>query len=197
MFEEFRRHFIEDPTSARLAEVHIQTSDPITKFFFDSLGGRSFNGGLYRTVHWAEMDLWVERLQFAFPTFTPPTVCFGFDWLGRVFALDPSRQEDGRDAVAMFDLGSGEAFEIPANLITFHDSEIIKSIEPLLAINLYEEWCGSGGVGPVYDKCIGLRVPLFLGGDEEVGNLEACDLDVYWSIFGQALRQVGPIEDEE
>ena len=197
MFEEFRRHFIEDANGAQLGQIPIQASDPTTKHFFDSLGGRSFNGGLYRTVHPAEMNLWVERLQFAYPTFTPPAVCFGYDWLGRVFTLDSSRQEDGRDAVAMFDLGSGEAFEIPANLITFHDSEIIRSIEPLLAINLYEAWHASGGAAPAYDKCIGLRVPLFLGGDEEVGNLEACDLDVYWSIFGQALRQVGPIEDEE
>ena len=64
-------------------------------------------------------------------------------------------------------------------------------------MNLYETWRAAGGAAPTYDKCIGLRVPLFLGGDEEVGNLEACDLDVYWTIFGQALRQVGPLEDEE
>jgi hypothetical protein len=197
MFENFRHNFIEDSEGSPRAAMSFRTSDPILKYFFGVLGGKSFNGGLYRTVHVADMRLWVERIHFAFPTFSPPAVCFGYDWMGRAFALESGRSEDGLPGVLMFDVGGGDAFEIPANLITFHDSEIIKSAEPALAINLYETWRAPGGAAPAYDKCIGLRVPLFLGGEEDVGNLEAGDLDVYWTIFGQALRQVGPGEEEE
>lgn len=194
MFEVFRRNFVEDSGGLPREDVSIRTSDPILKYFLGVLGGKSFNGGLYRTVHLADMGLWVERIQFAYPAFSPPAICFGYDWMGRAFALDPDRSEDGLPGVQMFDIGSGGVFEVPANLITFHDSEIIKSAEPALAIDLYQAWRASGGAAPAYDKCIGFRVPFFLGGDEEVGNLEACDLDVYWSIFGQVLRQVGPVE---
>jgi hypothetical protein len=197
MFEEFRRNFIEDAQGWQSGGPSARILDPDLKYFFDVLGGKSFNGGLYRTVHPADLRFWHERLQLAFPGYERKTVCFGYDWLGRAFGVAWEREEEGRPDVLMFDIGSGEVFEIPANLITFHDSEIIKSTEPALAVSLYEAWRASGGAAPDYDKCIGHRVPLFLGGEEAVGNLEACDLDVYWSIFGQVLQQVGPAEEEE
>jgi hypothetical protein len=197
MFEEFRRNFIEDAQGWQEGGVPARILDPELKYFFDVLGGKSFNGGLYRTVHPADLRFWHERIQLAFPGYERQVVCFGYDWLGRAFGVGWEKGEDGRPNVLMFDIGGGEVFDIPANLITFHDSEITKSIEPALAISLYEAWRSSGGAAPAYDQCIGLRVPLFLGGDEEVSNLEACDLDVYWSIFGQVLQQVGPPEDEE
>lgn len=197
MFEVFRQNFIEDQQGWQGGGAPARILDPGLKYFFDTLGGKSFNGGLYRTVHPADLHFWRERLQLAFAGYERQVVCFGYDWLGRVFGVAWEREEEGRPDVLMFDLASGDVFEIPANLITFHDSEIIKSAEPALAVSLYEKWRASGGAAPAYDKCIGLRVPLFLGGEEEVDNLEACDLDVYWSIFGQVLRQVGPAEEEK
>lgn len=97
----------------------------------------------------------------------------------------------------MFDLGGGDAFSIPANIISFHDSEIIKSPDAALDASFYQSWRAAGGAPPAYDQCIGYRVPLFLGGEDGISNLEASDLDVYWSIFGQVLRQVGLGEEEE
>ena len=38
------------------------------------------------------------------------------------------------------------------------------------------------------DECVGYRVPLFLGGQDVVDNLEVSDLGVYWSLCAQ-LRQ--------
>ena len=34
-------------------------------------------------------------------------------------------------------------------------------------------------------ECVGYRVPLFLGGTDDVSNLERSDLAVYWSLCGQ------------
>jgi len=36
---------------------------------------------------------------------------------------------------------------------------------------------------------MGYRKPLFLGGSDEVENLEVSDLDVYWHIMGQIIRK--------
>lgn len=197
MFERFLHNFIEDPQGWQGGGVPARISNPDLKAFFDTLGGKSFNGGLYRIIHPADLRFWRERIQLAFPGYERQALCFGYDWLGRAFAIDGGRTEDGRPGVMMFDIGGGDVFEIPGNLITFHDSEIIKSAEAALATSLYKEWRASGGTAPAYDRCIGHRVPLFLGGEEDVSNLEDCDLDVYWSIFGQVLQQVGPAEDEE
>lgn len=38
---------------------------------------------------------------------------------------------------------------------------------------------------PPFDQCAGYRVPLFLGGDDAVANLEQSDIGVYWSLMGQ------------
>ena len=57
-----------------------------------------------------------------------------------------------------------------------------------LASDLFSQWLESGGVAPQHDPCIGYKVPLFLHGSDTVDNLEVTDMDVYWSICGQALH---------
>jgi hypothetical protein len=56
-----------------------------------------------------------------------------------------------------------------------------------LATEFFEAWSAANAVsmplGP--DQCVGYKVPLFLGGQDVVENLELTDLDVYWSISGQ------------
>jgi hypothetical protein len=36
-----------------------------------------------------------------------------------------------------------------------------------------------------FNECVGYRTPLFLGGSDDVANLEISDIDVYWTIMGQ------------
>lgn len=46
------------------------------------------------------------------------------------------------------------------------------------------------GCGPVPlppDKCVGLKVPLFLGGTASVDNMEITDMELYWSLRAQLL----------
>lgn len=159
--------------------------DPELRYFFETLGGRSFNGGLYRTVHPADLRLWNGRIRLAFPDYAAGIICFGYDWLGTAFALKPARLEEGRPGVAMFDLASGDAMEVSANLITFHEKAVFDRSEETLVASFYEKWRASGGAAPAYDQCIGFKVPLFLGGEEEVDNLEVSTL---MSIGGYSGR---------
>ncbi|WP_431278627.1 T6SS immunity protein Tdi1 domain-containing protein [Leifsonia poae] len=36
-----------------------------------------------------------------------------------------------------------------------------------------------------FDECVGYEVPLFLGGGDEIDNLQVADMEVYWTLTGQ------------
>lgn len=72
----------------------------------------------------------------------------------------------------------------------FHDAELVDYAEEALAVSYFSKWREAGGTSPALSECIGYKKPLFLGGADEVDNLELTDLDVYWTIMGQLRRQV-------
>ena len=159
--------------------------------FFSEYGGASFEGGLYRVVCPSDLSRWQERIELAFPEFADRVACFAYDWAGRIFALDTERLEGGQAGVLLFEpgTGTGEVLRIPSNLQTFHNSELIDFGEAALGISFYQQWRAEGGESPAYDECVGYRRPLFLGGADEVENLEVSDLDVYWYIMGQLIEK--------
>ncbi len=89
----------------------------------------------------------------------------------------------------MFEPGTGEALEIPANIKTFHDVELKENPDAALASSVYAEWRETGGGEPAYDQCVGYKIPLFLNGKDEFENLELSDLEVYWHIMGQLVAK--------
>ena len=44
--------------------------------------------------------------------------------------------------------------------------------------------------GIEFDRCLGLKIPAFLGGEETLENLDPSDMDVYWSFNAQIYNQV-------
>ena len=135
------------------------------------------------------MEKWNSRVAVGFPEFGNRIKCFAFDWLGRVFAADLDRSEDEQPGVVMFEPGSGEALEIPCSVSVFHTKELIEFTDAALAENFYKQWLASDGDAPGYGQCIGYKLPLFLGGADKIGNLEVSDIDVYWHLFGQLIRE--------
>jgi hypothetical protein len=188
MFKAFEKNYRPD---------HIQVSDRDgvgvksqvvgLRELIDRFGGVSFNGALYRIVCATDSDAWAARIAYAFPEFKGRITCFGYDWLGRAFAVDSLRLEEGRPGVAMFEPGSGQVLQIPANIESFHDKELIEHGEAALATDLYHRWLAGGGLAPARTQCIGYKRALFLGGNDDLTNLEITDLDVYWHVFGQLI----------
>jgi len=126
MFEEFQRHFPLDPghvIESRRAAV--KSDVPGLSELIGRFGGTSFRRGLYRVVRAADLDQWKARVLLGFPEFAGRITCFGYDWLGRAFAVDTQRLERGQPGVVMFEPCTGEALEISSNLQTFHDDEVI------------------------------------------------------------------------
>jgi hypothetical protein len=187
MFEIFKRHFLLDSGSVPTGLVSGANVPPGTASLFAEFGGSSFNGGLYRVVRVSDLDTWASRIGDAFPEFKGRITCFGYDWLGRVFAVDEKRLEGGKPGVIMFEPGTGQALKIPADIETFHDDELVNFGDSALAVDFYQKWQKVAHTQLQYDQCAGYKKPLFLGGMDDVGNLEASDIDVYWHISGQLI----------
>lgn len=149
------------------------------------LAGTSFANGLYR-LHTAASATAVDELVLAaFPDFAGRIACFGADWLGRQFSLDPSRGLEADPEVLLFDVGAGEALEIPIAFSRFHDEELVEHPDAALAADFFTQWRGTHPESFEFDQCAGYRVPLFLGGADDLTNLEVADVDVYWTLTGQ------------
>jgi hypothetical protein len=117
---------------------------------------------------------------------------FAADWLGRLFAADSSRTNpDGEPQVLMLEPGTGEALEVPVSVSALHTSELLEAADALVAEPFYRAWrqATDDRQPLLLTECVGYRVPLFLGGSDDESNLERTDMDVYWSLFGQARLQ--------
>ncbi|QOK96664.1 DUF1851 domain-containing protein [Ralstonia pseudosolanacearum] len=191
MFEKFSSSFHSD-TSPNGGVGRKVASSEIAEFsdFLGRFGRMSFNNGLYRTLEASDVGAWNVAIASAYPNFNGRISCFGFDWLGRIFALDSQRLVNNRLGVVMFEPGTGEALEIPCNLESFHEDELINYGDAALAGDFYLQWLNSGGDHPSYAQCVGYRRPLFLGGTDSIDNLELTDLDVYWTISAQLISKL-------
>ncbi|WP_284978680.1 T6SS immunity protein Tdi1 domain-containing protein [Arthrobacter sp. fls2-241-R2A-200] len=75
--------------------------------------------------------------------------------------------------------------EIPRRFSTYHDDELVRDPEPSLLPSFFNKWRLENPADLAFDECVGYKVPLFLGGDDELHNLELSDMEVYWSLMGQ------------
>ena len=115
---------------------------------------------------------------------------FGYDWMGRFFCLDGARVIKDEPAVLLLEPSSQNAYEIPATLIDFYDGILIENAEQALEVELFEEWRSKNErINLSMPECVGCRVPLFLGGQFCLENLELIDLKLYWNIVSQISKQ--------
>lgn len=103
--------------------------------FLKAYAGKSFLNGLYRLFRLSDISKWNEIVKKSFPQCVERINVFGFDWLGRIFAMDLDN-----NTVLLFEPGTGEVLDIPANFIDFHNVEIAKYHQESLASNFFYEW---------------------------------------------------------
>src|SRR6266581_5039778 len=93
--------------------------------------GATFARGLYRLhtseSHEAAND-WVGA---GWPQLAGRIACFGYDWLGRQFAID--RRTVSSPGILLIEPGTGDALEIPASFVDFHNSVLVNQQEAALA----------------------------------------------------------------
>lgn len=167
--------------------------------FAAEFAGATFGGGLYR-VHDATTgplaQAWVSG---AFPELAEVATVFGYDWLGRQFAVDRAREQDGQPEVVMIEPGSGEALEIPTTFVGFHDGVLVQMPDAALAVEYFGEWVADGEGARALERheCVGYAKPLFLGGEDDVPNLEITELAPYWAFQGQLRMMVAAQQAEQ
>ena len=149
--------------------------------------GCAFENGLYRLHDAASGPGALALISEVFPEFAPRARPFGYDWLGRQFAIDSDRHEAEQPLVLLLEPGTEEALEIPLTFGAFHDEELVDYRDAALASELFATWARDHDAELPLDRgdCVGYRVPLFLGGRDTVDNLEVIDLDVYWTTCAQ------------
>lgn len=170
--------------------VTVEKHSPGFIAFMQQHGGGMFDRGAYRLQTLSEILHGNDMVCEAFPQYRDKVVCFGFDWLGRCFALDATRQRDGELLVVLLEPGTGEALKAPVTFSEFHDVELIEYPNESLATDFFESYLTKGGAPPRRNECIGYQKPLFLGGGDTVDNLQKCDLRVYWSVNAQLLANL-------
>lgn len=138
------------------------------------------NGG-YRNIPRDKAAKYQELIRDAFPT-NCNVIPFGYDWLGRIFAVNAEL------TVKMYDVATDEIFEIVP--IRDFANELSEYADDLIAAGVYADWLQNGGAKPEADHCIGFKIPLFLGGKDEFDNYELSDIDVYWTLTGQLKNTV-------
>lgn len=115
---------------------------------------------------------------------------FGYDWLGRYFAVDFGRMKDNQPLILLLEPGAGEAMQIPAPVTEFHNETLVELANDALALSFYKEWKEINPDDIQPDQCVGYKVPLFLNGADDIDNLELSDLSVYIEICGQLRNKV-------
>lgn len=111
--------------------------------------------------------------------------CFAFDWTGRAYAADRKG-----DVLYMFDPATGQYYRIKNNLEAFLNEAFVDFRDEDLLIPQFEELSGLYGDGLAFQDCIGFKVPLFLGGEDEPDNYEVISMDVYWELNYQLYLKV-------
>lgn len=153
----------------------------------ERFAGCTFDNGLYRLHDATSGPQALELAGEAFPEFATRIRPFGYDWYGRQFALDAGRTEAGEPLVLLLEPATGEALEVPHPLVRFHEEELVDYRDEVLAASFFTEWsrANASALPLPRNQCVGPKVPLFLGGSDEVSELEVSDIDVYWSLSGQ------------
>lgn len=90
----------------------------------------------------------------------------------------------------LFEIGTGEVLVIESNFLDFINIELPQNHNACLAYSFYQDWLKNGGEAVNYGQCIGYKIPLFLGGKDEISNLEISDMDVYWTVLAQFKSQI-------
>ena len=146
--------------------------------------GMEFGEGIFRLFNKKDLYKWNEIVTEVYPEFKDNFDLFGYDWLGRCFAIDLRDRN-----TLMFEIEAGEVLNISCDILEFFNVEIPVYNDACLASTFYKEWVEYCGKKAKLNYCMGYKIPLFLGGEEDISNLEEIDMEVYWSITGQLNNQ--------
>jgi hypothetical protein len=185
MFERFLADYKVTSTSEATARIPIPNPSPDRPIrgwaeLFGSFAGATFNSGIYRLHTPASAEAARRLIGEALPRLRGIDSCFGYDWLGRQFALDFDREIDGEPAIRLVDLVTPICYEIDHTFESLHNVEMVCDPQAVLESDVYADWVAQNPqILPLKrNQIVGYRIPLSLGGKHEVANMVVEDMDV-------------------
>lgn len=167
---------------------NITYSNDLYNDFIMQLGGKIFGKGLFNSFSNEDIRKWTKIVTRAYPSFENCFKLFGYDWLGRCFGIDLRKESYGK--ILMFEIGCNDVLEIPCSFEEFLNNEIPLYSDACLAKSFFNEWMQYSKTEVEYGRCIGYKIPLFLGGEDVLENLEDTDMEVYWEVIIQIENQI-------
>ena len=174
-------------------EKEYKTLESEYETLLEYLGGTQFAKGLFTIIEKSKVDEWSDRVYTMFPVFKDSSKVFAYDWRGRCFGIDVSNGLD--NYVIIFDPGTVNTYEIPLNLLDFLNIAIPGATKKCLDSELFIKWYKKEKSVLLKSQCVGFKTPLFLGGKDELSNIEVSDIDVYWYLMTQIHEQVQCLEE--
>lgn len=165
--------------------IHPEVEDLIRQ-----VGGTTYNHGLYRVLTPSQYPVAKEAFERMHPKYEGKLAPFGYDWMGRHFAVDLHASTNGNPRVLMMEPGTGSAFVIPVTVETFHNEELVESHDDALASGSWTEWRETHPDPLPHSKCVGYRKPLFLGGEDDFPNYEIGNLEIYIEFCSQVWDRI-------
>jgi hypothetical protein len=151
-----------------------------------------YNDGTYTLLPRAEAASLTRLAASVFPVAAGKIAVFAADWMGRLFATNTSELDGGGCAtIVCLDLAEPSSFTTEANFTKFHDVVAVEQMDALLNLNQYREWVASGPSPGDGVRCVGYKVPLFLGGEDSAANMELSDRSVYLSTLAELWLALG------
>lgn len=159
-------------------------------FILDKFGGKTFNNGIFR-VHRGDHVVHATRtITSIFAAVKSTAIVFGYDWMGRQFVVDYSEMADNKPTVVCLEPGVPDSFCTDEPVLSFFNEVLVKNADAALAEPLFKKWRKKHKMPIPPDQCVGYKTPLFLGGEDELDNMELTDLDVYPTLCAQLWNKV-------
>jgi hypothetical protein len=81
-------------------------------------------------------------------------------------------------------------FELEQTVEGFLNEDLVEYKENTLVVRDFLQLQKLYGNGLKLEECIGFKKLLFLGGKDEINNLERIDMEVYWEVNYQIYRKI-------
>ena len=158
-------------------------------------GGSTFNKGQFRmhtkksSIKWSKL---LTKEYFQNELDDHDLLCFGFNWQGIMYCINSEN-----NIVTYFDPATCEFFQAEVvSLIDFFNNILLDPDYDLLADDYFIEVFQYLEIESLeFDKSIGHKIYLHLGGEDEISNLEVIDTEVLWDTQIQTAESINELPD--
>jgi Domain of unknown function (DUF1851) len=174
-------HLNEFEGDALCTTMHLQLFTLLSEY-----GGSTIDNGLFRLHNFGSSYYWTQKCCQFFEFNSEKLHCFGFDWMGKNYALD--RIDSSK--IYMFDYEEGEYYTLEQSLLGFLNVDLVEHKEDTLSVEIFEKLNKKEKTSLTFDKCFSFKTPLFLGGEEVIDNYKLANMEVSWELNFQLLAKI-------